>query len=382
MTALSRWRGSIDALLAVALASGTQIEVWTGLSVGGNRWIVAGIGLMAALSLAWRRRAPMAVLVVTVGAIVALPAVGVVTSTMLTPPIVALVGTASAGYHARRPVLALVVALVLSVSSLPVAGTFPVDFVFVAFLFTAAWSAGRAIRVRQAYADLLQLRAAQLEREAELRAAVAVAEERMHIARELHDMVAHSMSVVLLHTGGARRLLRADQRHLQEALLAAEGCGREALQQMYRLLAVLRTGDGAEPASPQPGLGDVAELLDPVRAAGLAAHLDRRGTVRELPPGLELAAYRIMQEAVTNVVKHATATRIDCTIDYGDDTVRLDIVDNGSPHRTASPQVSTGNGLVGIRERVAFYGGTVQTGPTPRQGYRVTARLPIPRQPT
>ena len=181
------------------------------------------------------------------------------------------------------------------------------------------WLAGHAVRIRQARAQLLEERAAQLERETTWQAAVAVAEERRRIARELHDVVAHSLSVTMLHVGGVRRLLRPEQQAEQEALLLAERTGREALEEMHRLLGVLRSPEEPPPSMPEPDLTRAGELLEPVRAGGLTAELRVEGTPRPLPPGVDLSAYRILQEALTNVLKHARATRVACTIGYDDE---------------------------------------------------------------
>jgi signal transduction histidine kinase len=248
-------------------------------------------------------------------------------------------------------------------------------------LVGGVWLAGHAISIRQSRSRLLEERAAQLEREAEWQAAAAVAEERRRIAREMHDVVAHSLSVTLLHVGGARRMLPPEQQAEREALLVAERTGRQALAEMHRLLGVLRSPDEA-PADPaQPRLRDAAELFGPVRASGVGVELRIEGTPRPLPPGVELSAYRILQEAVTNVLKHARATRVDCSIGYHDDRLRLEIVDDGEARRdNGGPTRGGGHGLRGMRERAALYGGAVEAGPLPGNGYRVAAVLPLPRE--
>jgi signal transduction histidine kinase len=223
-------------------------------------------------------------------------------------------------------------------------------------------------------AELFEQRAALAEQEAQWRAAAAVAEERLRIAREMHDVISHSVSVMTLHVSGVRRLLRPDQVEERAALEAVERTGRESLAEMHRMLGVLRSAPDGE-RGPAPGLDRVPELLDAARRAGLHAELTIRGTRRPLPPGIELAAYRIVQEGVTNVLRHASARRVDCTVGYGDADVELLVVDDG---RGASATGLGGHGLAGLRERAALYAGSVEAGPRPDGGYALHAVLPVP----
>ena len=168
----------------------------------------------------------------------------------------------------------------------------------------------------------------------------------------------------------------------QEALLTAEGTGRQALGEMHRLLGVLRSTEEPPTNLPQPGLKRAAELLQPIRADGLTAELRVEGNSRPLPPGVDLSAYRILQEALTNVIKHARATRVDCTIRYDDGALRLDVVDDGETQPGNGRPPGRGHGLIGMRERVALFGGTLDAGPVPGNGYRVAAVLPLPQEPS
>jgi signal transduction histidine kinase len=367
--------GLRDALLALGLAGLAQAEVWSGVVMGGPRAAVALTGLVMGLALAWRRRAPLLVLVVVFAAGLAQALLGVDSNTFFTPLLAMVVAVSSAAYHARWPVLALLAALALSWTAVLIEkGASPGDLLFAGVIVGGMWVAGHAVSIRQARAQLLEERAARLEREAE----AAVAEERRRIARELHDVVAHSLSVTMLHVGGVRRLLRPEQEAEQEALLVAERIGRQALGELHRLLGVLRAPEESPIDTPRPGLTGVADLLEPIRAGGLAAELCVEGTPRPLPPGFDLSAYRILQEAVTNVLKHAHATRVVCTIRYGGDAVRLDVVDDGEPGGGNGHASGGGHGLVGMRERVALYGGTLDAGPLPGTGYHVAAVLPLP----
>ena len=177
-----------------------------------------------------------------------------------------------------------------------------------------------------------------------------------------------------LHASGVRRLLRPDQIPERAALEAVERIGRESLAEMHRLLGVLRLADGGR-ATRTAGLGRLGELFEPVRLAGVQATVRVVGDLERLPPGLDLAAYRIVQEAVTNVLRHASASRLDCLVEVDDATVRLEVVDDG--HATDPPEPD-GHGHTGMRERTHMYGGTLDLGPRPGGGFAVTAVLPIP----
>ena len=369
-----------DVALALGVAGLAQAEVWSGIVEGGPAPAVAATALVMGLALAWRRRAPVTVVVVVCTAGVALAVLGVDSTTFLSPLLAMVVAVSSAAYHARRPVLALVAALGLTWLAVLVEHGPTPDVLFAGILVGGTWLGGHLVRIRQDRAELLEQRTAQLEREMQWQAAAAVAEERTRIARELHDAVAHSVSVMTLHVAGVRRLLRPEQQSEREALLLVERTGREALEEMHRLLGVLRQPAEPLPYTDSPRLALAAELLEPVRAGGLIAELRVTGTPRPLPPGVDLCAYRILQEAVTNVLKHADASRLDCTIGYDDGAICIDVVDDGRTRRSDLPQPGGRHGLIGMRERVAVYGGTLETGPLPERGYRVTATLPLPRE--
>jgi signal transduction histidine kinase len=201
-----------------------------------------------------------------------------------------------------------------------------------------------------------------------------VVEERARIARELHDVVAHSVSVMTVQTGAVRRLLTPDQERERETLLAVERTGREALNEMRRLLGMLRATDEAEGLAPQPSLRQLDTLVEQVREAGLPVELKVEGAPVDLPPGLDLSAYRIVQEALTNALKHAGPARATVAVRYGPDELELEIADDG---RGAANGTGTGGGLVGMRERAALVGGRLEAGPRNGGGYAVRARLPL-----
>ncbi|MGZ4400712.1 MAG: sensor histidine kinase [Gaiellaceae bacterium] len=249
------------------------------------------------------------------------------------------------------------------------------EYVFIPAVFTIAWLAGFALRERAEQAEAAELRAEQAESERDAAARIAVAEERARIARELHDIVAHAVSVMVLQVGAVRHQLPATEGDGREALEGVERTGRNALAEMRRLLGAMRRDDEEAELAPQPGLGSVEHLLEEVRRAGLPVELHVEGQPGLLPRGIELSAYRIVQEALTNALKHAGETQASVRIRYGPDSLELEIVDHGSG--APAPVVGGGHGLVGMRERVALYGGRFDAGRQPSGGFVVRVVLPI-----
>jgi signal transduction histidine kinase len=237
-----------------------------------------------------------------------------------------------------------------------------------------AWTFGDSMRYRRAHYASLEERAARLERERDAQAQIATAAERARIARELHDVVAHNVSVMVVQADGASYALRTDPERARQALDAISATGRQALTEMRRLLGLLRSGDARAELAPQPGLGELRELVEQARAAGMSVTLTLEGAPRPLPGGAELAAYRVVQESLTNTRKHAgLAASAAVTLRFLDDGLLVQVTDDG---RGAAAGDGAGHGLVGMRERVEMYGGTVTAGPLPQGGYRVTARIP------
>jgi len=254
-------------------------------------------------------------------------------------------------------------------------GHSPGQVVFIPLLFGIAWLAGFALNARAEQADAAEARAAQAERERETAARIAVAEERARIARELHDIVAHAVSVMVLQVGAVRHKLPEELADESDALRGVEGAGRTALAEMRRLLAAMRDdGDDLE-LGPQPGLDSVGSLVAEVGRAGLPVALHVEGETAALPRAVELSAYRIVQEALTNALKHAHASRADVTLRYGPDELRIEVRDDGSGGGATSN--GPGYGLVGVRERVKIYGGTMTAGTAPDGGFVLDARLPL-----
>ncbi|KGN32286.1 histidine kinase [Knoellia sinensis KCTC 19936] len=249
------------------------------------------------------------------------------------------------------------------------------DLISVPVTFGIGWLVGWALRERTERTEAAEERAVRAEREREAAARVAVAEERGRIARELHDIVAHSLSVIMLQVGAVRHRMPDSAEADREALKNVEEAGRTALMEMRRLLNAMREdGDPAE-LMPHPGLADVNRLVHDVEAAGLAVRLRIVGEPSALPPGLDLSAYRILQEGLTNSLRHSGSGAADVTVDYGDDELRLEVLDSGAGE-TVSGDVR-GHGLVGIRERVKLFGGEMTAGPAPGGGFLVRARLPL-----
>jgi signal transduction histidine kinase len=246
--------------------------------------------------------------------------------------------------------------------------------VFIPVLFAIAWLTGFALRERTEQAEAAEVRAARAEHEREAAARLAVAEERARIARELHDIVAHAVSVMVLHVGTVRRKLPDTLADDRDALSDVEQAGRTALAEMRRLLgAMRRDGDGVELA-PQPGLDRLESLLEEVGRAGLRVRLRVEGEALPLPPAIDLSAYRIVQEGLTNVLKHAHASDAELVLRYDAGQLQIDVRDDGVGESTSD---GLGHGLVGVRERVRIYGGEMTAGPVAEGGFVLSARLPV-----
>ncbi|HYM57836.1 MAG TPA: sensor histidine kinase [Solirubrobacteraceae bacterium] len=366
----------LDGLIAVALATALELQLLLGDYAGGGLLDAAG-GLLLTLPLAARRRAPLAV----AGIFAATAALNAILGGGLfagePPPFASLVAGAvtfySLGAHTEdRPAL---VGAGLGVAGLwsAVIATGPADaqsFLFSAGLIVATpWLVGRSMRSRS-------LRVALLHREQLQRERVAVGEERARIARELHDVVAHSVGVMVVQAQGARRVLDRDPERAGEALRSIEETGRSALTEMRRSLGVLREEGSGAALEPQPGIGDLDGLVEDARGAGLEIELRVAGEPRALPPGIDLSAYRIVQEALTNTIKHAGATHARIAVRYGERELELEVSDDGTGAATANGS-HQGHGLVGMRERVALYGGELWTGSGSDAGYSVRARIPL-----
>jgi signal transduction histidine kinase len=388
----SSWRAYRPPRADVALAAGFllvgQLVTWAELdepaAFSGSRAANAVLNALLMAAIAWRRQAPLAALVWAV-------AVYYLTQPFLQHDIPLLAGfvplivlTASAGYSCtrRQAVLAAGVALVgLLAVTLSTPWLRSVDyFVSNVVFLLAPWLAARGLREREDRAASLgaALASERATQDAALREVVA--DERVRLARELHDIVAHSVSVMVIQIGAARTALATAPGQATAPLLAAEDVGRQALADLRRLLGVLRAeetnddGDTA-PQPPQPGLSQLDALVLQPRAAGLLVDVQVEGDPEPLPAGLDLTAYRIVQEALTNTLKHSGAGRATVRLVYEAAALQVEVVDDGTRRPVDE---GTGHGLVGISERVSLFGGRATVGPLPGRGWRVHAELPLP----
>ena len=383
---------SRDVILAAAVTAFgllvTFVRIGDGTIYHGPRLPNAILSVLVTSTLVWRRTKPLLAITWIFAVLAATFVIVRHDLQMVAGFIVIIVLVASAGYHASRRAALACLAVGLAILAVliplePQLGGWS-GAVFDAAFLALPWLAARALRRREDRAVVLgsQLALAQA-RQREI-----LLEERAQIARELHDIVAHSVSVILLQVGAAR--MRAPgQPGVAEPLHAAEASGRQALAELRRLLGVLNdsraedcgrdhVADERGPDAPQPSIATLDRLISTVRAAGLDVDLAILGEVRPLPPGLELSVYRIVQEALTNVLRHARASRAEVRVGYGPDTVTIDVVDDGTA-RTASG-VPAGHGLVGMRQRARVFGGTTTAGPAPGGGWQVRAELPAELQ--
>ena len=370
-------RRLIDIGLALALAlAGSAEAVFN--SVDAPPAVVAFLVLGTSVPLVWRRSAPLLALAAV------LVAVGITDTRwhamddLSTPFVCLLLATyASGAYTDRRDgriaaavIAATVVAMAVSNGEDPIG-----DALFIGGILFAVWGAATIVRSRNELATALAARTVELEHEREEKARLAVAEERARVARELHDVVAHNLSIMVVQAGAERRALAGERPQTAEVLDTIEQTGRAAMAEMRRLLGMLRRSDDELALAPQPSLEHVADLVAQVREAGLPVELVVEGDVRALPSGIDLSAYRIVQEALTNALKHAGPARARVTIHYGAGALEIDVADDGAGGADVSP--AGGHGLIGMRERVALFGGELATGRRSGGGYAVRARLPI-----
>jgi signal transduction histidine kinase len=374
-----RPRGEIlDRFVAAFLVVLGQVEIWIGHTAHGPRGAAAPLMLVMTAAVAVRRRWPLAVGVVVLLAngvlwlfvdrevsvahgvawICALYAIAVWTDTsgfligfgaLVTSNLLSLLGPGGDIHNA-------------------------VPFTVVPGI--AMLIARRAVRDRQIQAETLAARAALLEREQELRANAAVAEERARIARELHDLVAHNVSVMVVQAGAERHALPEEQGSTREALASIEQAGRQALGEARRLLGMLRRNGDAEGLEPQPSLAQLDVLVEQMERAGLPVKLRIDGEPGPLPAGVELCAYRIVQEGLTNALRHAGPARAEVRLSYRPEAVDVEVRDDGRGAEVANGD-GAGHGLIGMRERVALYGGRLDAGPRDGGGFEVHAHLPL-----
>ncbi len=357
-----------DALLAIALAALVEWEILTS-DVSGPTVVLLLLGLVVTLPLALRRRAPIVAVAIVIAGVVAFGVLDLAQEPQ-TPLLAVLLGTYSAGAHASRPSALIGAAIVLG----GVLAQEPGDFVVLGPLVSATWLVGRLVRANSLQATRLAELTAVLEREQADNARLAIAHERVRIARELHDVVAHSVSVIVLQAGAERLTLGEERPSTRDVLLGIERTGREALVEMRRLVGVLRRSEEKPELAPQPSLARLEDLVEHVRRAGLPIDLIVEGAPVELAPGLDVSAFRIVQEALTNALKHAGQARTTLVVRYGQRLLEIEVADEGTG---AAPENDDGHGLVGMRERIALYGGELDAGRREGGGYVVRARFPL-----
>jgi signal transduction histidine kinase len=374
-----------DVALAVALTVFAQLDLRLDLDNStpfGPPWAVAVLTLVATGALAFRRIAPLAT-ALTVAAAVALPElVTVLTISLWGDFVPLLVAAYAVARHADRQratagvtaIATAVVVVMLRVPSIDMKENVP--FALVPLVLVTL--TGRGLRRRHLSHAALSLQASRLAEEQEAWVQEAVTAERARIARELHDVVAHCVSVMVIQAGAAEDLLDRDPGAARQPLRSVQDSGQQAVAELGRMLGLLRGGVAPGALVPQPGVAQLPELVAQVRDAGLAVDHRIEGTPRELPPGVDLTLYRLAQEALTNVLKHARGARACVVLRQDDDAVALTVHDDGR-QPVAGPGL--GHGLIGMRERVALYGGTFSAGPRPGGGFAVEAAIPLGARP-
>lgn len=369
----------VDSAIALGLAALSMLAFVGGSDdVGGSGALTAVLLLLESVPLVWRRRFPVAVLLIVVGAMIVHLLI-VPEGESLRGGLGVLVALFTIGERLERRISVALAVLTGAIVGVIFIAKEPIPSALQALIqtevvFGVAWLVGDGARVRGLYTRAVEERASLLERERTERARTAVLEERERIARELHDAVAHHVSVMVIQAGGGLRALEGRPADARKALESINGSGREALTDMRRMLAML----GDQTDEPMPGLDRLGDLLEQVRAAGLAVELSITGARPKLDVGLEASAYRIIQESLTNSLKHAGGGgRAHVTIRYEPTALHLSIDDERGPEARPSVEPAhDGRGLVGMRERVALFRGTFTAEPTPR-GFRVSALLPI-----
>ena len=380
----ARWPRSSDAVLAAlvfvievgtvigqaAEASG-EFDIRMARDVPPATYLLFALGSIALL---WRRNRPLIVVAASLALAIAWDVIGLADG----PLLAILVSLYSVGRYvdeSRTTYSAAAVALLLVViDGLLESEPAPVIALSLALVFVP-WYVGRRIRNRGTYLALLVERAEYLDRERKADAQRAVVEERTRIARELHDLVAHRVSMITVQAGAAQTVAATDPERALRAMEAVEEAGREALDELRQVLGVLRADEQREGLVPTHGLADIPDLVAEVRRAGMDVSLSLDGTPEKLPARVDLASYRIVQEALTNVLKHAGPDpNAEVRLSAGDRTLSIEVTDRGVG---VSALPGSGHGVVGMRERAVLLGGTFEAGSRPGGGYRVIARLPL-----
>jgi signal transduction histidine kinase len=379
---LNRYLDVLLAIVVVVVSVGTMVIAPIAIGTMPTGLALA-VTLLTGVAVAVRRRWPVATLVVVAAVILVQQFYGASLNFGSLAAVIALFTVAAETPRRTSLVVLALLPAYLMVADLAYAAIHPTStelligqFISAVVIFGIVWLAGDSYRSRRARMRELEERADRLEREQAERARIAVQNERAIIARELHDIVAHSVSVMVVQAGAARRIVDDQPDEARAAMASIETTGREALVEMRRLLGVLRSDAGPAPLEPQQGLAGIGTVIAGADRAGVVVELVIEGDPQPLPPGLDLTAYRIVQEALTNTVKHAAPAHATVRIRYEPDALDLDIVDDGS--RTDAERDATGgHGLIGMEERVRLYGGDFTAGPRQPAGFGIQVRLPL-----
>lgn len=360
-----------DVVLAVVIGLAGLLEI----VLTTDQWPrLIPVVLLTVAPLPWRREQPFAVLlvclaVVAVGETVGYPG----QATYLLLELIIVFYSLGAWVELRRSAVGMAISLGIILALVAIHEPGLDNFTFITLFYGGAWLVGTFVRRPRLRALQLETEAASLEAAHRAAAQRAIEEERARIARELHDVVAHSVSVMVIQAGAVRHSLATGQEREREALERVERVGREALDELRRMLGILRSSDERPSLAPQPGLSDLAALADQMQTAGLPVDLRVTGG-DALPAGIGLTVYRIVQEALTNVLKHAGPARATVTVAAGERLVLVEVVDDGDG---ASQGPGSGHGLVGMRERAAIYSGTLTAVKRDGGGFAVRAELPV-----
>jgi signal transduction histidine kinase len=362
--------------LAASLAAGGLLEL-----ASHGLLKTPGIGLASALTsatVAFRFRWPMAALIVALGGWIAQTALGMHSGDPIVPVVTLLLVIYAVGsrYEGWRFWTGGALAAVGLAAQFLLRERPGADLGMAVVMPAVGLLIGRGLGVLRFESEVFHERADALEREHDERVGRAIAAERSRIARELHDVIGHSISVMGLQAGAVRRRLHDEQQRERETLLAVERTGREAVGEMHRLLGLLRAGPD-EISSPNPSLRHVDRLIGEMREAGLSVELSVEGSLEGVSPGPDLAGYRIVQEALTNVLKHAPSSHAAVVVRHSSQEIELEVLDDGAGALAAARNGHVGHGLVGMRERTSLYGGALSAGPLADGGFRVHARIPL-----
>lgn len=373
----------VDVAVAAVLLTISLIDVWA--SPVRHPLVATAVSVTVAISVAVRRRWLLWTLPAAVAAIALKTALygfhGASGPSGIEGSLMGLLVFYGVGAYLRgaRAIVGLLAGMAItSINALGVSGEVVANLIWDDIVIAALpWFIGHTVQERSARGAAARERAERLDSEHEMHTRVAALAERARLAREIHDVVAHSVSVMVIQAGGARTVMDGDPERAEHALLSVERAGREALAEMRRLLGMLGDGERMRELAPQPGLEDLDELIARTRSAGLATSISVSGEPVTVPPGLSLCAYRVVQEALTNTIKHAGAARAQVSVRWHGDELELEVADDGRGLAARSELESGGHGIIGMRERAALHGGAIEAGPLPSGGFAVRARIPL-----